>query len=452
MWEQGDKDVIEVVLVGVDVVVEEMVYYYCIYLCLLEICGCVVSMDKVIGKLMFWGMFQVLYVIWIVVVLIFGFVEYNICVISFDIGGGFGNKVGVYFGYVCLVVVLIVIGKLVKWVEDWMENLMIMVFVCDYWMYGKIVVMKEGKIIGLWCYIIVDYGGFDVCVDLIKFFVGFMNICMGFYDILIVYLVVDGVYINKVLGGVVYCCLFCVIEVVYFIECMIEIFVIKLDMDVVELCKINFICVDQFLYQLVFGWEYDSGDYYIVWDKVLVVVDYDGLCKEQVEWVEVFKCGEICKLFGIGLMYFIEIVGVGLVKNCDIFGFGMFDSCEICIYLIGLVIVCLGMISQGQGYVMIFVQIIVLEIGLFVDDIMFEEGDIDIVFYGLGIYGLWLIFVVGVVMVMVVCKICVKVQMIVVYLFEVYDDDVEWDIDWFVVKGVLEWFKMMKEIVFVVYN
>ena len=55
--------------------------------------------------------------------LISGIAEHNIRVISPDIGGGFGNKVGVYPGYVCSIVASIVTGKPVKWIEDRIENL-----------------------------------------------------------------------------------------------------------------------------------------------------------------------------------------------------------------------------------------------------------------------------------------------------------------------------------------
>ena len=50
--------------------------------------------------------------------LVAGLPEHKIQVISPDIGGGFGNKVGIYPGYVCSIVGSIVTGAPVKWVED----------------------------------------------------------------------------------------------------------------------------------------------------------------------------------------------------------------------------------------------------------------------------------------------------------------------------------------------
>ncbi len=451
-WEQGEKEATEAVLAEADVVAEEMVYYHRTHPCPLETCGSVASMDKVTGKLTLWGTFQAPHAIRTVVSLISGIAEHNIRVISPDIGGGFGNKVGAYAGYVCSVVASIVTGKPVKWVEDRMENLMSTAFARDYWMQGKIAATKDGKITGLWCHTTADHGGFDACADPTKFPAGFMNICTGSYDIPTAYLAVDGVYTNKAPGGVAYRCSFRVTEAAYFIERMIEVLAIKLNMDAAELRRINFIKKDQFPYQSALGWEYDSGDYHTAWDKALESVGYDKLRAEQAQQIEDFKAGKTRKLMGIGLTHFTEIVGAGPVKNCDILGLGMFDSCEIRIHPTGSAIARLGTISQGQGHATTFAQIIASEIGLPADDITLEEGDTDTAPYGLGTYGSRSTPVAGAATAMAARKIRAKAQMIAAYLLEVHDDDVEWDIDRFSVKGAPERFKTMKEIAFAAYN
>ncbi|KNX43122.1 Carbon monoxide dehydrogenase large chain [Roseovarius tolerans] len=451
-WEQGDKDATEAVLSEADVVAEEMVYYHRTHPCPLETCGCVASMDKVTGKLTVWGTFQAPHAIRTVVSLISGIAEHNIRIISPDIGGGFGNKVGVYPGYVCSVVASIVTGKPVKWVEDRMDNLMTTAFARDYWMQGKIAATKEGRITGLWCHTTADHGGFDACADPTKFPAGFMNICTGSYDIPVAYLAVDGVYTNKAPGGVAYRCSFRVTEAAYFIERMIEVLAIKLGMDAAELRRINFIRADQFPYQSALGWEYDSGDYHTAWEKALKAVNYDGLRAEQAQRLEDFKAGKTRKLIGIGLTHFTEIVGAGPVKNCDILGLGMFDSCEIRIHPTGSAIARLGTISQGQGHATTFAQIIASEIGIPADDITLEEGDTDTAPYGLGTYGSRSTPVAGAATAMAARKIRAKAQMIAAYLLEVHDDDVEFDVDRFVVKGAPERFKSMKEIAFAAYN
>ena len=452
LWEEGDKDATEQVLDSAEVVAEEMVYYHRTHPCPLETCGAVASMDKVNGKLTLWGTFQAPHVVRTVASLLSGIEEHNIRVVSPDIGGGFGNKVGVYPGYVCSIVASIVTGRPVKWVEDRMENLMATAFARDYWMKGKIAATKDGKITGLWCHVTADHGAFDACADPTKFPAGFFHICTGSYDIPVAYVGVDGVYTNKAPGGVAYRCSFRVTEAAYFIERMIEVLAIELGMDAAELRAKNFIRADQFPYTSALGWEYDSGDYHTAWTKALEAVDYAGLRREQAERVAAFKRGETRKLMGIGLTHFTEIVGAGPVKNCDILGMGMFDSCEIRIHPTGSAIARLGTISQGQGHATTFAQILATEIGIPADSITIEEGDTDTAPYGLGTYGSRSTPVAGAATAMAGRKIRAKAQMIAAYLLEVHDNDVEFDIDRFVVKGAPERFKTMKDIAYAAYN
>jgi carbon-monoxide dehydrogenase large subunit len=452
LWEEGDKAATEEVISSAEVVAEEMVYYHRTHPCPLETCGCVASMDKINGKLTLYGTFQAPHVVRTVASLLSGIDEHNIRVVSPDIGGGFGNKVGVYPGYVCSIVASIVTGKPVKWIEDRMENLMATAFARDYWMQGKIAATKEGKITGLWCHVTADHGAFDACADPTKYPAGFFHICTGSYDIPVAYVGVDGVYTNKAPGGVAYRCSFRVTEAAYFIERMIEVLAMKLDMDAAELRRINFIRKEQFPYHSALGWEYDSGDYHTAWDKALEAVDYKGLRKEQAERLEAFKRGETRKLMGIGLTFFTEIVGAGPVKNCDILGMGMFDSCEIRIHPTGSAIARLGTISQGQGHATTFAQILASEIGIPAHKITVEEGDTDTAPYGLGTYGSRSTPVAGAATALAGRKIRAKAQMIAAYLLEVHDDDLEWDVDRFVVKGAPERFKTMAEIAYASYN
>lgn len=452
LWEEGRKDAVEEVIANAEVVAEEMVYYHRTHPCPLETCGIVASMDKVAGKLTVYGTFQAPHVVRTVASLLSGIEEHNIRVVSPDIGGGFGNKVGVYPGYVCSIVASIVTGVPVKWVEDRMENLMATAFARDYWMKGRISATKEGKITALECHVTADHGAFDACADPTRFPAGFFHVCTGSYDIPVAYVGVDGVYTNKAPGGVAYRCSFRVTEAAYFIERMIEVLAIELEMDAAELRRINFIGKDQFPYASALGWEYDSGDYHAAWDKALEAVDYEGLRREQKEGIEAFKRGETRKLMGVGLSFFTEIVGAGPVKNCDILGMGMFDSCEIRIHPTGSAVARLGTISQGQGHATTFAQILATETGIPADSITVEEGDTDTAPYGLGTYGSRSTPVAGAATALAGRKIRAKAQMIAAYLLEVHDNDLEWDVDRFVVKGAPERFKTMKEVAYAAYN
>lgn len=451
-WDQGNKAAAEQAIADAEVSVEELITYQRVHPCPLETCGCVASMDKINGKLTIWGTFQAPHAVRTVASLITNIPEHNIRIISPDIGGGFGNKVGVYPGYICSAVASIVTGKPVKWIEDRIENLTATAFARDYHMTGKLAATRDGKITGMWCHVLADHGAFDACADPTKFPAGFFNICTGSYDIPVAYVGVDGVYTNKAPGGVAYRCSFRVTEAAYLIERMIDILAQKLEMDPAELRMKNFIKKEQFPYTSALGWEYDSGDYHTAMEKALASTDYAALRAEQAENRAAFDRGETRSLMGVGVAFFTEIVGAGPVKNCDILGLGMFDSCEIRIHPTGSAVARLGTISQGQGHATTFAQILASEIGIPAEDITLEEGDTDTAPYGLGTYGSRSTPVAGAATAMAGRKIRAKAQMIAAYLLEVHEDDLEWDVDRFQVKGNPEQAKTMKEIAFASYN
>jgi carbon-monoxide dehydrogenase large subunit len=451
-WTVGDKDGTHAALDAAEVVAEELITYQRVHPCPLETCGCVASMDKINGKLTVWGTFQAPHAVRTVASLISGIAEHNIRIVSPDIGGGFGNKVGVYPGYICAIVASIVTGKPVKWVEDRIENLSTTAFARDYHMRGRIGATKDGRITALDCHVLADHGAFDACADPTKFPAGFFSICTGSYDIPVAHLTVDGVYTNKAPGGVAYRCSFRVTEASYFIERMIDVLARKLGMDPAELRLKNFIAKEQFPYTSALGWEYDSGDYQTAMAKAMDTVGYAALRAEQAENRAAFARGETRSLMGVGVAFFTEIVGAGPVKNCDILGLGMFDSCEIRIHPTGSAIARLGTISQGQGHATTFAQILATEIGIPAENITVEEGDTDTAPYGLGTYGSRSTPVAGAATAMAGRKIRAKAQMIAAWLLEVHEDDLAWEVDRFVVKGAPERAKTMSEIAFAAYN
>ena len=121
-----------------DVVVQEDIVYPRVHPAPMETCGCVADYERVSGKLTLWTTSQAPHAHRTVYALVSGLPEHKIRVISPDIGGGFGNKVPIYPGYVCAIVASLVIGKPVKWMEDRSENLVSTGFARDYVMRGEI--------------------------------------------------------------------------------------------------------------------------------------------------------------------------------------------------------------------------------------------------------------------------------------------------------------------------
>ena len=136
-WEAGDKAAADEAFAQAEVTVKELISYQRVHPCPLETCACVGDFDKIKGEITIYGTFQAPHVVRTVVSLLSGIAEAKVHVIAPDIGGGFGNKVGVYPGYVCAIVGSIVLGRPVKWVEDRMENLSATAFARDYHMTAR---------------------------------------------------------------------------------------------------------------------------------------------------------------------------------------------------------------------------------------------------------------------------------------------------------------------------
>ena len=147
-WQVGDKELTDAAFAKAEVATKDLLSYQRVHPCPLETCQCVVSFNKITGDLTIYGTFQAPHVIRTVVSLIAPVPEHKIHVISPDIGGGFGNKVGAYPGYICAAVASIVTGLPVKWVEDRIENLSTTSFARDYHMTTEIAATRDGRVTG----------------------------------------------------------------------------------------------------------------------------------------------------------------------------------------------------------------------------------------------------------------------------------------------------------------
>ena len=84
---------------GADVVVGQDMLYPRSHPAPLETCGTVADLDKVSGQLTVWSTTQAPHAHRTLYALVTGLPEHKIRIISPDIGGGFGNKVPIYPGY-----------------------------------------------------------------------------------------------------------------------------------------------------------------------------------------------------------------------------------------------------------------------------------------------------------------------------------------------------------------
>jgi carbon-monoxide dehydrogenase large subunit len=438
-WEVGDQEECDRVFADADVVVtRDMIYPRC-HPAPLETCGSVAHMDPVSGKLTLWTTTQAPHAHRTVYALVAGLPEHKIQVISPDIGGGFGNKVPIYPGYVCSIVGSILTGKPVKWMEDRSENLTSTGFARDYIMHGEIAA-KNGKIVGLRVDTLADHGAFNATAQPTKYPAGFFSIFTGSYDLQAAHCKVTGVYTNKAPGGVAYRCSFRVTEAAYLVERMVDALALEMGIDPVELRLRSFIRPEQFPYENKTGWVYDSGDYEAAMRKALEIAGYDELRREQ---AEKRARGE---LMGIGVSFFTETVGAGPRKHMDILGLGMADGADLRVHPTGKAVLGISVQTQGQGHETTFAQIVAEELGLPPEDVEVVHGDTDRTPFGLGTYGSRSTPVSGAATAIVARKVRDKARLIAAAMLEASPDDLEWEKGRWFVKGDPEQGKTIQEI------
>ncbi len=428
-WEAGDSAATDDVFANADVVASCDMLYPRVHPAPMETCGSIASMDPVTGKLTVYTTTQAPHAHRTIYALVAGLPEHKIQVISPDIGGGFGNKVGIYPGYVCAVVGTIVTGAPVKWVEDRSENLMATSFARDYHMHGEIASTKDGKLLGVRVKVLADHGAFNGTAQPSKMPAGLFHVFSGSYDMAAAHCAVTGVYTNKAPGGVAYACSFRITEAVYLIERLVDVLAHDQGWDPAELRMKNLLKPEQFPYTTALGWEYDSGDYPTTLQKALDIAGYAELRREQAAKRE---RGE---LMGIGIAFFTEAVGAGPRRTMDILGLGMADGAELRVHPTGKAVLRLSCMSQGQGHVTTFAQIVAEELGISPDDIEVVQGDTDQTPFGLGTYGSRSTPVSGAATAIVARKVRERAKIVAAAMLEVSPDDLEWEKGRFHVAG-----------------
>src|SRR3954463_4988492 len=260
-WEAGDAAATEAAFARADVVVEQDMVFPRSHPAPMETCGALAEYDDVSGKLTVWCTTQAPHAHRTLYTLVTGLAEHKIRVVSPDVGGGFGNKVPVYPGYVCAIAGAMVSGRPVKWMEDRSENLMSTGFARDYAMKGRIAATRDGKLLAVSVDVVADHGAFNATAQPSTFPAGFFSVFTGSYDVEAAHCRVTGAFTNKAPGGVAYSCSFRIAEAVYLVERVVDCLARELGVDPIELRGRNLLRPEQFPYESKTGWTYDSGEY-----------------------------------------------------------------------------------------------------------------------------------------------------------------------------------------------
>ncbi|MCW2694321.1 MAG: xanthine dehydrogenase, molybdenum binding subunit apoprotein [Mycobacterium sp.] len=427
-WEVGDRAGTDRAFEQADRVSSIDLHYPRSHPSPMESCGSIADFNRSTSKLTVYLTTQAPHIIRAAVAMVAELPEHMIRIVSPDLGGGFGNKVPVYPGYVMSILASILLERPVKWIESKSGNLISTGFGRDVYLHGELALRNDGKILGVRMHTTSDHGAFFADAQPSKFKIGLMHSAFACYDIPYAHLQSRGVYTNKAPGGVAYRCSFRVTEAMYFQERMVQAAADDLGIDQAEFRRMNFVRDDDFPHRTPYGFLTDSGQYAKCLEVGLEAIGYENFMKEQA------AAKERGRLLGIGISCMTEPLGAGNSREYDILGIKMFDSAELRVHMTGKAILRTGTKSQGQGHETTWAQIVAHELGLPADDITVEEGDTDTAPFGMGTYASRSTPVAGAAVAMVARKVRAKARRLAAHLLEVSEEDIEWELGRFYIR------------------
>ena len=299
-----------------------------------------------------------------------GVAEAQVHILTPDVGGGFGAKIGAYPEELLLGVIAKKVGRAVKWRETRSESMVALGHGRAQLQYITLGGTKAGKVTHYQLWAIQDSGGFaDMGTILAPFMTRPMS--SGVYAIPNIECRTTSVVTNTTpvvayrgAGRP---------EATAAIERAMDLFAFEIGMDPAEVRRINLI--PKFLepHTTVVGQTYDVGDYETALDKALQVAGYTELRAEQAKR----RARGDVKQLGIGVCVYVEITG----------GVGNGESAKVEVLDDGRAVVYTGTSPHGQGHDTAWSMLVQEQTGIPMDKIELVWGDTDLVPIGTGTMG-----------------------------------------------------------------
>jgi len=299
-----------------------------------------------------------------------GVAETQVHILTPDVGGGFGAKIGAYPEELLLGVIAKKVGRAVKWRETRSESMVALGHGRAQLQYITLGGTKAGKVTHYQLWAIQDSGGFaDMGTILAPFMTRPMS--SGVYAIPNIECRTTSVVTNTTpvvayrgAGRP---------EATAAIERAMDLFAFEIGMDPAEVRRINLI--PKFLepHTTVVGQTYDVGDYETALDKALQVAGYAELRAEQAKR----RARGDVKQLGIGVSVYVEITG----------GVGNGESAKVEVLDDGRAVVYTGTSPHGQGHDTSWSMLVQEQTGIPMDKIELVWGDTDLVPIGTGTMG-----------------------------------------------------------------
>ncbi|QDO97588.1 xanthine dehydrogenase family protein [Ferrovibrio terrae] len=304
--------------------------------------------------------------------------ESDVRVICKDVGGSFGIKVHIYPDEMATAALSVLLRRPVKFIADRLESFVTDIHARDHRIKGRIAVNTDGEILAFEIDDRTAIGPYSVyprtsAVEANQV----VNLVGGPYKHKAYRASTEVVFQNKnvtcqyrAVGHPVACAV---------TEGLVDLAARKLGIDPAEIRRRNLIPDDAYPYTGLAGLPYESLSHHASLDKLLALMDYDGLRAEQ---AELRKCGVYR---GIGLASFIEVTN----PSSAFYGIGgarisSQDGCTIRLDPTGTIICATGVTEQGQGTEAIIAQIAATAVGVTMEKVRVITGDTDATPYGGG--------------------------------------------------------------------
>ena len=287
---------------------------------------------------------------------ILGLAPDRLDVITPDVGGGFGLKIGPFPEQVMALVAARLLDRPVRWVADRSESFLSDTHGRGHVSTARLALDADGRFLGLQVETVADLGAY---VSLYGAYVPTQagtGMLTGVYDIPAFHAHVRCVHTHtspvdayRGAGRP---------EAAYLIERLVDVAARDAGLSPVEIRRRNFIPPAAFPYATPGRHTYDSGEFARVMDAALSHADWAGF---EARRTEARARG---KRRGIGLAYYIEVCG----------GTGG-ESVTLSVHPDGGCDLLVGTQSTGQGHETAFPQMVAAELGLELAAIRFVQGD-----------------------------------------------------------------------------
>jgi carbon-monoxide dehydrogenase large subunit len=298
-----------------------------------------------------------------------GMEQDEVRVITPDVGGGFGAKIGADPEFALVAWLARRAGRPVRWAETRSENMTGMVHGRAQRQTITIGGNRDGDVLAYRLDVLADAGAYPRLGMFLPFFT--RQMAPGVYDIpkvesrarvVVTTTTSTGAYRGA--GRP---------EATAAIERAMDLFAAEIGKDPVEVRKRNVIAPDKFPFTTKGGATYDTGEYAEAIDRALEAAGYAELRAEQAARR---SRGDAVQL-GIGVSCYVEITGGGAFS----------EDASVEVHPDGTVTVFTGTSPHGQGHATAWAMLAAEHLGIGVEKITVRHGDTDLVPRGSGTMG-----------------------------------------------------------------